>query len=282
NNEPDQVFFPAIPAIRRTQAAAAWRNVLKLTTRPELQMLAHDQLAQLFFDPAYRELNVYHYKESLRLQQELLTAASVATASVKERFKALEQELRGRERDLKARRDLYVTRSANKPLMEKVRIARENGLPETTLDLLLKADPNDLVDAARLERAGWVVRLLLAMGRVDEAMQALTPDPKSDKPFDKRVFGIDDLGLPAYEWFRVQAGAATGNYTDADQFLGERIAALEESSLYSGMLAPLLYSSIMGRELPPADFLKRKINRSTFAASLIGDILLREAQQAGG
>src|SRR5262249_27446955 len=41
DNRPEQVFFPPVPSIRQTQAAAAWRNVLKLATRPELQTLAH-------------------------------------------------------------------------------------------------------------------------------------------------------------------------------------------------------------------------------------------------
>src|SRR5262249_18799731 len=153
----------------------------------------------------------------------------------------------------------------NKPLLEKVKIARENGLPETALDLLIKADQNDLDEPRAVERAGTVVRLLLGMGRVEEAMEALTPDPKLDKPFNKRSFGVDELGVAHYDWFRVQAGAATGNYADADQFLGESIAALEKSPVYAGMLVRL-------RMLPPSAA-QRDLDRSTFVAYLLGDVL---------
>src|SRR5262249_25216688 len=100
NNQPDHVFFPPAPSIRRTQTAAAWRNVLKLTSRTDLQMLAHTQLIQLFAEPAFRELHVYHFKEFLRLVQEQSGDPSVDKASQRERLKALEQEVKRRERDL--------------------------------------------------------------------------------------------------------------------------------------------------------------------------------------
>ncbi|MFO0925766.1 MAG: hypothetical protein U0736_01855 [Gemmataceae bacterium] len=270
-----QTFFPHVPLIRQTQVAAALRNVLKLNPRPDRQQNAHRLLSEVFHEPEYFEPQVHHMKEYLRLSQQLGSVPTAAANSSREELKKLEKFVKEMETQLKGRQDEYLLNAANKPLMQKVRIAREKGLADTALNLLLKADPQELHERrGPREPSGSMVTvmLLLGLGRIDEAREALVPDPAAAS--ERRDFGIHPLGLPAYDWFRVQLGAADGDYAAIDAHLELSIRELEKNPVYTELLAQL--------DVLPASLAGRPGDRGTLAAALVGYCLLREAPQGAG
>lgn len=276
-NGQEQPFFRHVQLIRQTQVAAALRTVLKVNPRPDRQQVAHLLLSQVFREPEYFEPRVNHLREYLRLSRELGSLPAGAPNRSREDLKTLDTYVKEAERELKNRQDEYLLNSANKPLLQRVRLAREKGLAETALDLLLRADPRELQERqAAGDGSGTtlVVMLLLGMGRVDEARDALTPDLTGGQSFDKRVFGTHPLGMPAYEWFRAQLGAATGDYAAADAHLAEAIAALEKNPLYSAVLVQL--------DVLPPSMAERESDRRSYVGLLVADTLLREAPQAAG
>jgi hypothetical protein len=164
--------------------------------------------------------------------------------------------------------------AANKRVLQKVALALQNGLSQTALDLLQKADPKELADQRSPGVAvggQWALELLLAMGRLEEARDILVPDPDSKKSLDKRVFGAHRLGLPAYQWYEAQLAAACGDYEVADRALGECLGLLETDPRVWPMLAQL-------DVVPPSYGAQRKGTLGTFSALLVGDLVLQGAK----
>jgi hypothetical protein len=188
-----------------------------------------------------------------------------------------EKILKNLEDMLKSRRDHYENAAVRKPLLEQVALARSHGLADTALNLLLaalKSDPATLSDRRNPNlRPGAVltVHLLLGLGRLDDAREALSPP--ADQKFDRRSFGTLSGGTPAYEWMVAQLGAATGDYEAADKALAEGIELLWRAPEASLFLRQLNFIPRDGREGKEADL-------STLAAVLTGDALLRNATLA--
>jgi hypothetical protein len=86
------------------------------------------------------------------------------------------------------------------------------------------AKPDELV-AGNVNGAQLLVSLYLALGMTDEARARLTPT--EGVQFDPRQFGQHPLGLPAYDWFRVQVAATEGQYSLADEALADLERLLE-------------------------------------------------------
>jgi hypothetical protein len=172
--------------------------------------------------------------------------------------------------------------SAGKSLPEKARTACQLGLAETALELLTRADIKDLRDERNTREvpgATLAIDLLLGLGRIDDVRAALTPDPNSNQPYDKRSFGTYSFGpnfpgLPGYEWFQVLLGAATGDYESADRNLAECIERRQKCQEYSSALVEL--------DLAPMTFLEKESDKLELVGSMVGHVLLREAQLAGG
>lgn len=274
--EHSRVFglLPHAQMVRQGQIAAALNSVLKGSARLEQQRAAHEMLFDTHREPAYFELRVKHLREYLRLAKQVGPSVPVPRDKLPDYFKNLETTLKELTSQLKQRRDQYEVQSANKPLLDKARIAMENGLGETALNLLLRADPKELRDRNNPREAPgatYILSLLLAMGRVDEAREALAVDQASA---DARGFGAHPLGMPAYEWFLVQLGAAIGDYHMADKALENCLAAVSKQQPYASVLADL--------DLVPAAFAAKPIDGGTMAGIMVGSALLREAQQAAG
>ncbi|MFO0841276.1 MAG: hypothetical protein U0797_02610 [Gemmataceae bacterium] len=267
-------LMPHVLLVRQAQIAAALNAVLKGNARPEQQRGAHEMLIDAHRDRAYFELRVKHLREYVRLVKQVGPAVPVPKDKVPDFLKSLEGSLKEVTGQLKQQRDQFEVQSANKPLLDKARIAMENGLAETALNLLLRADPKELRDRNNPREAPGgtlILSLLLAMGRVDEAREALAVDQANP---DARGFGMHPLGMPAYEWFLVQLGAATGNYQMADKALEDCLAAVAKQQSYGSVLADL--------DLVPASFAQKPIDPGAMAGIMVGSVLLGEAPQAAG
>lgn len=262
--------------VRQAQVATALNAVLKVNARPEQQRIAHQLLIDAHGEPGYFELRVKHFREYIRLAKVTVSSLPIPPGTdLQAFFKAEEGRLKEMTTELKIKRDQYEVQSANKPVLEKARIAMANGLAETALNLLLRADPKDLRDRNNPREAPGatiIVSLLLAMGRVDDVRAAL--DGGESRATENRGFGTHPLGMPAFEWFQAQLGAATGDYDLADRSLAECITAVKQDQPYSMILA--------GLDLMPPSFAEKRADAGTVAGVALGNLLLSEAPQAAG
>ena len=262
----EQSFFPHASMIRQTQIAAALQAVLKADPSKEQAQMAHYLLVTVFREPQFLESRVNHLKKFQELSKELKHLPMSPPDQFPEKMKALDADIKQMDRQLKNKLDQYeVTAGSKRDVMEKVRVAMDNGLSEKALNLLIDAK------TGRSE----IVTLLLGLGRIDDADQVLTPQPDQKATFDPRAFGTHPmLGLPAYEWFQVQKSAAAGDYAGADRYLAESIEAIRKEPARVDVLEQL---GIVSKKA-----LGDKIDRESFAGLLIGDLMLRQGQKAAG
>jgi hypothetical protein len=272
-------LLPHVDAIRQSQIAVALRRVLALSPRPEVQQLAHYLLAsRTFLGPEYLEVRVGHQREYLRLARTLRYLIGIPPQQFGETLVAAEAELKRAESQLKKQHDQFVVTAGSKKLLDKVAIAVRNGLAETALDLLLKAEAKDMTDPrtpGQRPGATILIDLLLRLGRLDDARTALYPESgEEDSGRDKRVFGMHpQTGMPAYDWLRVQMAATGGDYELADELLAEVLAEQEKTVGIASLLSQI--------DLLPSDYAaKGELTRADFAGLLVGDALLRSAVQA--
>jgi tetratricopeptide (TPR) repeat protein len=269
--------FGAARIVRQTQIAAAFQNVLKVEPTPHQARTAHALLQRVFGEPQFFEVSVKHAKDAFRLTRLTGPPPNVDPKQALEYFQAMDKQIKALDEQLKQRRDRYEVESANRPLLEKAQRAMQLGLAETALNLLMNADPKELSDPNHPgERQGavMIVSLLLGLGRVDDANLAMTGDPKSEAPPDKRSFGMHPMGIPAYSWFQVQMRAATGDYEGADKALADCLEDIGKSPVFSRLLNDL--------DIIPPRLADKDSDRQTFSAMLVGHLFLQEASLATG
>jgi hypothetical protein len=271
--------LPPVDSIRQSQIAGALHRVLALSPKPEMQQVAHFLLAySTFTGPEYLEVRFGHLRTYLELSRALHQVIGFPPKQYGEGLVAQETDLKRGESQLKKQHDQFVVTGGSKRLLEKVNIAMRNGLAETALELLLKADPKDMTDPrAPGQRPGAtvLVDLLLRLGRLDDARMALYPESGPDEStIDKRAFGMHpQVGLPAYYWLRVQMAAASGDYDLADELLAAIHTEDSKGEGLSGLLGEL---DILPQDYPAT----KKIDRMAFAGLIVGDFLLARATQA--
>jgi hypothetical protein len=211
------------PMIRQSQIAACLQRALKLRPPLDEQLRAHLLLFSLYQDQRFFEPWARHFREFLRCSREL----GAAPGQEKEYNKQLEQwekDAKALEREVKKLQDQYEVQAANKPVLLKVNIAMQYGLPDTALNVLLKADPKELYNrpgSAQMAGATLMINLLLTLGRVEEVHEifsGVTPEKEG-------AFGLNPVpgGVSAIGWAKVQAAAADGDYEAADQHLAALI-----------------------------------------------------------
>jgi hypothetical protein len=175
----------------------------------------------------YRDLALQHYDQARNifaaanprpgneadLNQKRLKAVETMQQRVRE-----EVQKRRKEFDLKAAEaGSSILRRFALALLEPYRVTDENnrvstdpngsGLALLGLELLRQVNPSKLTEQEKALWVEWQLKLLLTMGRVQEARDMLTP---AFKP----------LG-PGYYQLEAVLGAAIGDYARADKALGE-------------------------------------------------------------
>jgi hypothetical protein len=280
-------LLPQVDLVRRSQAAGALVTLLELKPAPEVAMMAHYLLAEAVFTPErpgapdnYLEPRVAHFRAYAQLLKARTPPPGVPSEQFAKEVERVERRLKELVQALKNKKDQYLVNAGTKPTLVKARLALDNGLAETGLNLLLDAvknDPKSLHDQRNPnDRPGptLIIQLLLGLGRLGDARQAL--ESVGEKEEQKAGLGMHPmLRIPAYPWLVAQLAAASGDYAAADEALADCIAAVRKNP------AAFLYLAAMD-VLPPGYRNNRPADVREFAGLMVGDILLRNASQAAG
>ena len=196
--------YPSL--VRQVQIAAALRRALALDPDREvalgLSLLLYEQTG-------FVDLAAGCAKERLRVQRE--------QGQTEAALKPLADELDRLEKEIERRQTTFELRAAGKPDVGRAEIALALHLGGKALEVLEKTDWTKLddKDPNKLLGVELELSLMLRTGRAEEVGKAL-----ADQASLKNELGVDpDCGLPAYEWLRVEAAAATGDYAEADRWL---------------------------------------------------------------
>ena len=211
---------PGVPyplLLRHVQTVTALRRALEL----DPSNVAAERLSTVLYqDAGFLDLAVKHGKECVRILRENGSPDA-----------ELARQVDQADREYKRRQDAYLLKTANRSITEKVDTALEMGLVQTALDLLLTTDWDKFVgkEPDRLRLQQRELSLMMQTGQAEEVGKELIED--QDKLGSGAGLGIDpDTLLPAYEWLRVQAAAARGDYADADHWLDEIQKKMRQSN----------------------------------------------------
>src|SRR5262249_48951986 len=106
-----------VGVVRQSQVTGSLRSLLALNPRPELAQRAPRLLAEAFERPEYHEMQVFHFREFVRLCKQLGAIPGTPPNHFREHLEFMESNLKTNERQLNNRRDQYLLNSARKPLM---------------------------------------------------------------------------------------------------------------------------------------------------------------------
>ncbi len=195
--------------IRRTQLTAAYQECLRWRPNPRSAAQAHEALFNVFRQLRYLDVALHHRREQLNSLKEAGPLPGEAPAQQAQRLDALSRDLTPLDDEVRRRLDQYEVTAANKPVLERVRIALDRGLVETALNTLDQAAPAELSGLKNLSMVTQMMGLFLDLGRLDKARDLLVPEPDdTEKPVP-----------PYYLSYHVRLAAARGDYQDADRHL---------------------------------------------------------------
>ncbi|MBY0233180.1 MAG: hypothetical protein K2W96_28185, partial [Gemmataceae bacterium] len=264
--------LPHVQAVRQSQIVAPLVSALRVAAHHRDRQLAHQMLANAFRSNEYMDLHVHHEEECLRLGRLLRMLPGVDPAQLGAAMEFREKQLIDKKKQMATMRGQFEVQSLGKPAVERAGLALRMGLADEAISLLQKAKPEEMAGAGR-ETSGLqlLCNLLLGAGRLDEARQLLLPAEGKANP---ATFGIHPLGMPAYDWFVAQLGAAGGDYQSADAAL-ERLEAAIPSN-------PYVWSVLVGLDVLPGSVkpVEDPENLARFVALALGEALLRGARQA--
>jgi hypothetical protein len=276
--------MPHVAIIRQTQAVAALQALLALKPNRDTEQVTHFLLANVYQNAPggwYFEAKVRHLNEYLRLGRRTGRLPLYPPGPFQEQLEHLEGVVKEAERERQTKLDRYELSAATKPVLEKARLALQNGLAETAVSLLVATGQNEDTRQELYDRnnpryapgLALLVELLLGLGRLHDARDAMVPDDPADDRARREQYGQHRIGMPAYDWLRIQLAAAAGDYADADRFLG-RIAEETAKDAHGNLLLEQ-----MGI-LPPGK--SKPLDRGGLAGGAVAAILLRTAPVASG
>ncbi len=199
---PGYVPFPLL--LRQVQIKAALHRALDLD--PD-DAMALDLAQDLYRRTGFLDLALTYQQHEL----EVLGQSGKDVAELGKNVDAAKEQMQKKQ-------NLYLLKSANKRVAEKVQSALQMGLGQTALDELQKVEWNvpDDKDPTRPFLVLQYLTLLMQTGQVDDVAREL----KEDEERLRKSLGFDGtVGMPAYDWLRVESAAARGDYADADRWL---------------------------------------------------------------
>ena len=253
--------YPSL--VRQVQIAAALRHALDLDPDREIARLLS---FQLYEETGFLDLAAVHARERLRIRRE--------EGEPEGELKTLTDQADQLDRDVEKRQTTYELRAAGKSEVDRASVAVQLGLGGKAMEVLEKVawkdmDSNDPNKPRGVERE---LSLMLRTGRAAEVARTLADEEASLKG----TLGVDpDSGLPAYEWLRVEAAAALGDYGEADRWL----EALQKKMVRPAVLVQALGQFGVIRDDPG---LAAEAKTPELAALLMGHLVLREAPSALG
>jgi tetratricopeptide (TPR) repeat protein len=279
--------------IRHAQITTALHRVLELNPEPKDEEEAHRMLAEWYmlcrqnrlpcyidpvlnvqFNVQFYDVELKHRQEELRLFKEWLESLKPGEGEDPETkkktnetvLKQRDQQLQTMQNEVKGRLNKYEIEAAGtKNVVQRAHVALKWGLAEEAMAQLRKATPEEkLGKGSQQGPLGYLmeVKLSLSMGEVDEVRSALrNPAALSN------LGTLPEFGILAYDWFRLVAAAAVGDYDEADDVLG----SIQDGILSDpGRLEPLRHLSY---RLAVTNF--RKTPRTGELLGLLtGDLLL--------
>jgi hypothetical protein len=255
---PAGVAYPM--QLRRVQILAALHRALELDPNNRLGEM---RSKEMYLETEFWDLALDHAQKELVLAEASKVAAN--------ELQSLRQGVDQLQKRFHQQDDVYRLKTANKRIAEKVETALQMGLAQTALDELLKVDWSayDDKDPTKLLLEQRELDLLVLTGRVDEVVKEL----KDDEAKLSEGLAVDpDVSLPAYDWLRVEAAAAGGDYADADLWLEKIQKKLEQDLTLLGVLEP------SGAIAPNGAGLANPDARS-LAALMVGGLVLRQARR---
>lgn len=246
-----KTVLPQLADIRRAQKTTAFQNALRFGLTPRDAATAHEALFSVFRQLKYPDAAANHLREGIKSLRAAGPLPGEPPENFQRRLEDLSNRLNALEDEAQRQERSYTVNSANRPPLEKVRMALERGLAESALNAMKEASSKDIstvMDRAIVARVG---ELLLDLGRVDEAADLLVPEgEEADKPVPPSTLNA-----------RLRLAAARGNYAEADRHLADALNHAWKEPLGNRERAPD----------PLAEFAKG-----------VGRVLLLEAQRLGG
>ncbi|MFQ3652384.1 MAG: hypothetical protein SNJ75_18875, partial [Gemmataceae bacterium] len=271
--------LPHVSILRQSQIFWAYREALRLDPPPVVrQQMLLGMMEALEFDGTrnYFDEQVEHQAEVVRIANERRFFLLATPENGEKALKEYEKQLRANELELKKRRDDFVVQASRLPPMQKAIEALRRGLSKDALRALNSAKTEELL-ANRGNGMVMLLSLQLALGYAEEVRQRLTPT--EGVKFDPAAFGDHPLGLPAYEWFRIQLAATVGEYDLAEEALGElmRGRLAESYRSIAGGMGDALLSAARQSVYPPQMLLPAPFQWSLKTSSVVeGSVQLRE------
>jgi hypothetical protein len=216
-----QRVFPQLAEIRRAQTIAAFQNCLRCKPNRKTEAEVRDALAQEFYQMGYLDLAVHQLRERRRCLEQLGPQPGEKAATFAQNLDTLTKNLETLDnKQLKPKQDQYEVNAANKPLMEKVRLALQFGLAQKALEELEAAAEAGDNEVFRTTRRGGAslytvfLELLLNTGQLTKAANLLDPDV--------RIEGTKAVN-PANLHYHLRLSAARGDYEEADLNLSDAL-----------------------------------------------------------
>jgi hypothetical protein len=250
--------------LRRVQAATALRQGLLL--HPDAAD-AHYNLGLLYRDLRCEDLYLKHIKEWLRLTRGI-RQANESDKDFKAREAAQREQLVLEEEQLKKKDEDLEKAFLGRKVLDRVRLAQQNGMAGKALDLLLASD---VAGHGGLERA---IELDLRLNTGQANMMQDGSDPQDIPP----------QGRERYFMSRAILHAALGNYDQSDKDLVKRLSPVQtlpgkQETTTRGLIAILIADAFLSKtpspRLPIAHVLPEEY--AFLLLNLYGE-LMREAE----
>jgi hypothetical protein len=215
--------LPDLAKLRQAQAISALNQAA--TLKPDLAE-AHLSLFELYRDLGFLDLALEH----LRAHQKL----SGRRGPNREQALSLEEELDKLAKSVAERETAYASEAPRLRVADRAKLAFDKRLAGKARDLLLASDVSAFGD----EGVEIELELLLRTGRANKVRDWTRPEQKSA------------LGATTYHWLRVQALAASGDYTRAREEC-EQLASVRrgrEPEQLREMMAGLIGQEILDEQ----------------------------------
>jgi hypothetical protein len=242
-------LLPRLTEIRQAQIAGALNTALRHRLPSLYAQQAHQMLEEVYANhtPQFLDLIAKHRRQRLRLAESAGPPPGADAKAFTQEVERMSKAIEKLEQEVERRKDQYVLNTANKPALQKVLFAQQQGLSETALDVVLN-DPEwrKLFEDERSQVVAGNVMfdLFLDTGRLEELQYALGPNEG----------GHGDQFVALHRNGLIRRAAVLGDYAEADRYL-------------AGALPPDRRPGDVGREE---------------AASFLGAFLMRQAQLATG
>ncbi|HVS37545.1 MAG TPA: hypothetical protein VMS17_18425 [Gemmataceae bacterium] len=240
--------YAPLAMLRHVQIVTALRQALILN--PDLEA-AHQFLADQYLEmrpTPFRDLALEHRSAQLQLARRFGRGATESADAFKQRISQIEAQELSLRNQVQDARELCVIRfkSIGDDPLAKARTALDLGLASTALDdVLMKAR----VEVYGADVAHQELELLVLTGRSREAKDLLDEEQMRVNKVKLMTYNVafgGDAGaayvFPTYEWLLACAGAAVGDYDQAEAALEVTEAFLEARQLahpaaYAGSVA---------------------------------------------